>query len=406
MPIDEEILQRLRENDSTLIELNLSEQGIIDQDVAELCQALITNKTLRVLNLAKNKISNRGAGVIATMLEKNWFLQELDLSQNSIKNLGAYKFREVFVFNITLQSLKLEQNPIGGGLKIVEPNGVFGFPDATCLIHCIDRYLNRNQDPQKVRAYAKQELLWQAIYKNNLVLVDRCIRDFVEDINAVIDEEHGGRPLDFSAMFAGMPIINRLLQEPDIDLNIEGAERDTPLISAMRGNKIEVVKKFLGHPGLNVNLPYAHYGTRPIQMAIYYGRYDIVEILLDAPGIDLFAVDDADRTVIHYAACSDDSRFFDLLITRKPELKSIIFAKDFALKEGVYGGRVNPKVTQKIQAIKQVKISNDSSLFDEGRKRPRRSCSSHAAAPAEEASEETGVNSTLKRQIKKPRMGM
>jgi hypothetical protein len=376
MPTDGKILQRLRENDPTLVELDLSQQRITDKDVAELCEALIGNQTLRVLNLAKNKIGDKGAGAIATMLEQNWFLRELDLSENSIKKFGAYKLREAFDLNITLQSLKLEGNPIKGKLKVVEPMCTSIFSDARCFFRDIFFGLSRNKDPQRVKAYAQKELLWQAIYKNNLAVVDRCIRDFVEDINAVIDEEHGGRPLGFAAMFADISIINRLLQEPDIDLNIEGAERDTPLISAMRGKNIAVFKRFLDHPGLNVNLPHADYGTRPIQMAIYYGRYNIVEILLDAPGIDLFAMDDAGRTVIHYAACSGDNRFFDLLITRKPELKSIIFAEDFALKEGIYGGRVNRQIERKIQAIKQAEITDDSSLVDRGSKRPRRACAS------------------------------
>ena len=55
MPYDfEEILSRVRRNDPALTHLNLSDQGLTDENIIELCSALAANTNLTSLDVSHN----------------------------------------------------------------------------------------------------------------------------------------------------------------------------------------------------------------------------------------------------------------------------------------------------------------------------------------------------------------
>ena len=98
MGISETILKRLTENDPTFRYLNLSNQGLNDDDIFILCEALQNNIHLISLKLRYNQISS--AGVIA--LTENPTLRNLYLLGNDIGEAG----RNALSANTTLTNFE------------------------------------------------------------------------------------------------------------------------------------------------------------------------------------------------------------------------------------------------------------------------------------------------------------
>jgi hypothetical protein len=78
MAIAEIILEAIRNNELT--ELNLSHQGLTDQDIFRLCLALNQNTSLTTLNVAGNRIGDAGA----TALAGNATLTTLNIRANRV----------------------------------------------------------------------------------------------------------------------------------------------------------------------------------------------------------------------------------------------------------------------------------------------------------------------------------
>jgi hypothetical protein len=83
LAIAEIILEAIRNNELT--ELNLSHQGLTDQDIFRLCLALNQNTSLTTLNVAGNNIGAAGA----TALARNATLTTLNVRHNHIGADGA-----------------------------------------------------------------------------------------------------------------------------------------------------------------------------------------------------------------------------------------------------------------------------------------------------------------------------
>jgi len=94
MSISKAILKRLTENDPTFTSLNLNNQGLNDDDVLMLCEALQNNTHLISLKLRYNRIGS--VGVIA--LTENPTLKSLYLVGNDIGEAG----RDALSTNTTL----------------------------------------------------------------------------------------------------------------------------------------------------------------------------------------------------------------------------------------------------------------------------------------------------------------
>lgn len=69
---------------STLIDLDLSNNQISDEGVESIVQGLINNTTLILLNLSNNEISTKGAQCVVQWLEKNFTITTLNLEYNQI----------------------------------------------------------------------------------------------------------------------------------------------------------------------------------------------------------------------------------------------------------------------------------------------------------------------------------
>ena len=107
----EALAQALHHN-STLTELNLSNNSISDAGTVALAQALHHNSTLTWVYLSNNSISDAGAVALAQALHHNSTLRELNLFNNSISDAGAVALAQALHHNSTLTELNLSNNSI------------------------------------------------------------------------------------------------------------------------------------------------------------------------------------------------------------------------------------------------------------------------------------------------------
>ena len=98
---------------STLTNLDLSENSLGDEGATSLSQALKVNSTLTNLDLRGNSIGAEGATSLAQALKVNSTLTTLDLGWNSIGAEGATSIAQALKVNSTLTNLDLGSNRIG-----------------------------------------------------------------------------------------------------------------------------------------------------------------------------------------------------------------------------------------------------------------------------------------------------
>jgi len=109
----EKSLQRLRENDPSLTELNLSKDKIGDNGAKSLSDALRENTSLTTLSLGVNNIGDDGAMSLSDALRKNTSLAILFLDKNDIGDDGAESLGDALRKNTSLSMLFLNKNDIG-----------------------------------------------------------------------------------------------------------------------------------------------------------------------------------------------------------------------------------------------------------------------------------------------------
>jgi len=120
MPISQVILSRLKMNDPKLTELDLTRRypQLTDSDMEQLAAALQNNKNLRVLILSEDGIGDNGVRILAqALLTTN--VTTLDLSGNHISDEGARALFKV----PSLTSLIIGGNDIGNeGITEIREN--------------------------------------------------------------------------------------------------------------------------------------------------------------------------------------------------------------------------------------------------------------------------------------------
>lgn len=146
----ENILQRIKDNDTTLTEVDLSYSRLFNQDILTLADALKSNNYVKKLNIAGNRAYESGAKALS---KTN--IEELNISYNHIGNAGAVHFttnNKIKALNVsfnfiddygaialshndTIQELDVSHNVIGTlggkalmrmGIKIKKEGNEFG----------------------------------------------------------------------------------------------------------------------------------------------------------------------------------------------------------------------------------------------------------------------------------------
>ena len=121
MPIPEQILCRIENNDPTLTELNLSSQ-YPPLNVDDMRQLVVLNKNtqLQLLILCENEIGDEGAVLLASILSSSNVARTIDVSINNIGNAGA-----IALLTAPITSLNLSGNHVSDvGVQLLISNHV------------------------------------------------------------------------------------------------------------------------------------------------------------------------------------------------------------------------------------------------------------------------------------------
>ncbi|KAJ8575981.1 hypothetical protein ON010_g3231 [Phytophthora cinnamomi] len=107
----------LKEN-SALVEVDLSDNGLTQASCASLAKGLRENKTLKVLRIENNKCQDEGAVLLADELAAhNTTLTYLDLGNNALTSVGMTPLLKAQ----SLKQLHLFNNKLGEGLSELLP---------------------------------------------------------------------------------------------------------------------------------------------------------------------------------------------------------------------------------------------------------------------------------------------
>lgn len=151
MPIDSELLSRIRNNDSYIDTVDLSDSQLEYDDVETLSAALVNNTNITILNLSDNDIGNDGISSLADVLTSNKSITELYLSDTSITDDVMECVAQALKSNTTLSVLDISNNDIGNdGIEELTKVSISinsidlsttSFDDigASFLAHCIAR---------------------------------------------------------------------------------------------------------------------------------------------------------------------------------------------------------------------------------------------------------------------------
>jgi ankyrin repeat protein len=108
------------------------------------------------------------------------------------------------------------------------------------------------------------------------------------DLNGHNDDPRGATLLWKAAEQGHAAVVEKLLQQPNIDPNqVRTQTKTTPLHIAVHHGHVEIVKAILGHQQVEVNS--GNIGTQmsPLNDAVQLGREEVVEVLLGAKDIDV-----------------------------------------------------------------------------------------------------------------------
>jgi len=111
--LDEQLLERIRENDPTLTTIDLGGSYIGDEGAKALTEALKVNQSLTEIDLRNNDIGAEGAKALAKALKINESLTKIDLSDNNIGSEGAKALAKALKINESLTKIDLYSNNIG-----------------------------------------------------------------------------------------------------------------------------------------------------------------------------------------------------------------------------------------------------------------------------------------------------
>ena len=105
-----EYIERLTTNDTTLIELDISNNNIDYIGVKLIAEALKVNKTLKKLEINSNNIGSKGAQYIAEALKINKTIEMIDIRNNNIEDIGAEAIKEALEINKTIEMIDIREN--------------------------------------------------------------------------------------------------------------------------------------------------------------------------------------------------------------------------------------------------------------------------------------------------------
>uniref|UniRef100_A0A8C5LXB1 Leiomodin-1 n=1 Tax=Leptobrachium leishanense TaxID=445787 RepID=A0A8C5LXB1_9ANUR len=176
--IFDELLEKVKNNDSEIIELNLNNSDCITiETLMSFTEALEFNTVVKIFSLANTRADDHIALVIAAMLKSNKTITSINLDSNHVTGKGILAIFRALQHNNTLTELRFHnQRHICGGKTEMEIAKIL--KENTTLLKLgyhfelagprmtVTNLLSRNMDKQRQRRLAEQKMS-QSLADNN-----------------------------------------------------------------------------------------------------------------------------------------------------------------------------------------------------------------------------------------------
>lgn len=133
--------------------------------------------------------------------------------------------------------------------------------------------------------YGYSNLLIQALHSEKPSVVELLLKHPYYDINLQTPKDKY-TALMYASKWGFTDIVQKMLQHPQINVNIENYENETALHLACYTQKTDVVELLLQYPNIDVNKK-NYKNETALYFACDNGNIDIVELLLENPSIDV-----------------------------------------------------------------------------------------------------------------------
>lgn len=161
----------------------------------------------------------------------------------------------------------------------------------------VELFLNTSGNDLRALSNVGKNALHYSVEEGHPNLVNIIVSLGFYDINST--DNDGNTSLHLAAVEELGDCIGPLLKQPDIDVNATNNDGDTPLIVAIRCQQHNIARRLIEDPRTDINKPSSENNITPIHIAATTGMNDILELLLQKPGINVNAVDDEENTPLH-----------------------------------------------------------------------------------------------------------
>lgn len=141
------------------------------------------------------------------------------------------------------------------------------------------------------------------------------------DVNAPVDDAER-TPLHVASMVDSKPLVQKLLQNPSIDLNKRDNQGATSLLHAVLNHHTEIVALLLQHGA--AWLP-DNTGLSPWIAACVRGFEDIVDLFMAAPGFDVNHADKGNVTALFTACSKGHAHLVPRILRHNPSMSIAAF---------------------------------------------------------------------------------
>src|SRR3990167_8548043 len=110
----DELIKRVKKNDSTLINLSLAHQQLSNHHLNSLLDALQQNTTLKVINLSHNSLLDAGACELLNRLDiaRNTAVRVIDIRNNSLTSLTGAEIIKYLSKHLHVTDIKFEDKTV------------------------------------------------------------------------------------------------------------------------------------------------------------------------------------------------------------------------------------------------------------------------------------------------------
>lgn len=151
-------------------------------------------------------------------------------------------------------------------------------------------------------------------YPNHLALIKKTIRNQLANGFDINTKYLKGKTLAHYVVKYNVTGLFIYLLKCGLNLDICDDNYDTPLLAAIKSNRIILVKELI-NCSVDINLA-GEFEATPLHMAVSEGYAEIVKLLLKS-GVDVSLVDERNQSALDYAIDEKNDQIINLLKNKK-----------------------------------------------------------------------------------------